>query len=117
MDRNVGWNHAWAVFLIALSCWVIYTGLTGEKFYALGPGQRPTPKTRIWPKWLGRLWFLVLGLAILYWSVPGLRGPWRWGDLVDGLLLVALIIGVIGLRWLLKKYGPEYRPDDKNIHR
>jgi hypothetical protein len=62
-----------AIVGIALGIVTIYVGLaTRGPFYARGPGQRPTPKSKTWPKWLGQLWFCAVGCAFLYWGISAL---------------------------------------------
>ncbi len=105
VGEGSNWGHAGAVLGTFIGCVAIYGGLTKGPFYALGPGQRPTPKTKSWPRWLGCLWFCALGGYILYWSIPALRGSWRWHDLIDAVWIVTFFAGVWGLNWFVKKLG------------
>jgi hypothetical protein len=80
-------NHAEAVMGLAFGLGIIYVAVTAEQFYALGPAQKLTPKTKIVPKWIGRALVSCSGGAVIYWSIIGLRGIWQWRDLYDALLL------------------------------
>jgi hypothetical protein len=90
-------NHAEAIVGTAAGLTAVWMGLTGKKFYALGPGQRPRPKTKTIPKWIGRPWFVVVGGFFLYSSMASLRGTWRWSDLKDAWWIALFLGGV----WLL----------------
>jgi len=48
------------IILTAGGVWAIINGLVSQKFYArpFGLGERTNPT----PKWLGRVWFICLGL-------------------------------------------------------
>jgi hypothetical protein len=66
-------NRVEAIIGIALGVWTIYIGLAARgPFYARGPGQRPTSKTKTVPKWFGKLWFCAVGGAFLYWGISSL---------------------------------------------
>jgi apolipoprotein N-acyltransferase len=73
--------------------------MTSRAFYALGPGQRSTSKTRRVPRWFGALWFGTFGCVLIYWSVPALRGGWDRRDLYVGVWIIAFL----GAAWLFNK--------------
>jgi hypothetical protein len=68
-------------------------GLSGRKFYALGPGQRPKATTKPIPRWFGASWFCIWAGVALYVSVPALRGSWNSHDLSEA----EWIVGVAGV--------------------
>jgi len=99
-------NHEEAVMAIVAGVGSILTGL-GKKgeFHALGPGQRPKPDTKPLPRWFGRLWFVGIGGLFVYWSLPSLRGAWRWSDLWADWWLFAVLVAVWVGRNLLQRCG------------
>ena len=92
-------NHAEGIIGLIMGLGSILLGLTGREFYALGPGQRPRPKTRRIPRWFGVLWFGAFGCLLIYWSVPALTGRWVRRDLYGGVWIIAFL----GVAWLLNK--------------
>jgi hypothetical protein len=92
-------SHTEALIGLTLGLGSIISGMTSRAFYALGPGQRPTSKTRTVPRWFGALWFGAFGCLLIYWSVPALRGRWDQGDLYVGVWIFAFL----GVSWLFNK--------------
>ena len=71
-------NHTVSTFEVGIGLAAIL--FFGEKFYALGPGQRPREQTRNIPKWLGRTWFIGIGLILMCWGLLLAVGTWNQSD-------------------------------------
>lgn len=93
-------NHTDATFEVGTGLVAILMGIFGERFYALGPGQRPTEQTRKIPKWLGRTWFIGIGLILMYWGLPSLLGTWNHLDLREALRLAGVIGTMLAVRFV-----------------
>ena len=100
-------SHADAMIGIAMGSAALVLGVKATDFYALGPGQRPKPATKTIPRWFGRLWFIGMGVFLICWSLPGLRGDWHWRDLLADWWLLAFFGVVCVLNLMFSESGSE----------
>ena len=87
-------THADAMIGRAIGAAAIVCGVGAREFCSLGPGQRPKPSTKTIRRWFGQLWSLGIGVVLIFWSLPNLRGSWHWHDFWDDWWLVPFL-GVV----------------------
>jgi hypothetical protein len=92
---------------IAAAAAALVFGAGGTEFYALGPGQRPKPSTKTIPQWFGRLWCIGIGVLLISWCLPDLRGSWHWFDLWGDSWLLPFLGVVCVLNLMLSESGSE----------
>ncbi len=102
-------THTDAAFALVLGGGAVLVGCFGRKFYALGPGQRVRENSRTIPTRLGRIWFVVIGSAMVYWSFSSVLGTWNHEDLREGYRLAGAIAVVslvsFAARWLKSRFA------------
>ena len=96
-------SHTDAAFGLTLGLAAILMGCFGEKFYAFGPGQRPTERTRTIPKWVGRTWCIGLGSILVFWNFRLVLGPWNSGDIREAFRLVAIFCIMLLLSFVVRE--------------
>jgi hypothetical protein len=96
-------THADAMIGIVIGAAATVCGVGATEFYALGPGQRPMPSTKTIPRWFGQLWCYGIGVLLIFWSLPNLRGSWHWHDFWDDWWLVPFLGVVCVLNLMLSE--------------
>ena len=96
-------THTDAALALGIGLAAILMGCFGEKFYAIGPGQRPTERTRTIPKWVGRTWCIGLGSIIVFLNFRLVLGPWNHRDVREAFRLAAFFGIVLLLNFFVRE--------------